>query len=132
MTNTTFNPQTTIVDWCNKMSRSVTRRDLREHMSQISHKLRIYGVPGYKYLSFYDWEKRRRHEFKHDHLLTLTYKLIKIKSSAARRIIFHSEETMHGHSGQVIILNKEIILELASDGKNWQSVEETVQNWKTA
>jgi len=131
MTNEIINPKAAVVEWCNKMSRSVTRRNLNEHMSQISEKLHVYGVPGYEYLTFCDWEKRRRYEFKHNLLLSLTYKLIKIKSSTPRRITFHSEETMRATSGKVIILNKDITLELATDKECWQSVEETIHNWQT-
>lgn len=131
MTNQASNPQATIVEWCNKISRSVTRRDINEHMSQISDKLRVYGVPGYDYLTFCDWEKRRRYEFKHNLLLNLTYKLIKIKSSTPRRIKFQSEETMRATSGKVIILDKDITLELATDEECWQSVEETIHSWQT-
>ena len=125
-----MNPHSTVAEWCNHMSRSVTRRNINEHMSQISVKLRVYGVPGYDYLSFCDWEKRRRYEFDHQLLLTLTYKLIKIKSSTPRRIIFHAEETMRASSGKVIILDKDITLELTADEQCWQSVEETIHNWQ--
>ncbi|MEJ2141022.1 MAG: hypothetical protein P8Y24_01485 [Gammaproteobacteria bacterium] len=129
MSEENFNPQAIIVDWCNRISRSITRRDLEEHMQHVSEKVRIYGVPGYKQLTFFDWEKRRSHEFRHNLIDTLTYKLNRIKTSTPVRIQFHAEETMQGVSGQVIILDKEITLELHPQRKLWQVVEENIKNW---
>lgn len=130
MTEQVMTPHTIIAEWCNKMSRSVTRRDIKEHMAQLSVKLRVYGVPGFDYLSFCDCEKRRQYEFRHNLLLTLTYKLIKIKSSSPRRIHFQTEETMRATSGKVIILNKDITIELTADEQNWQAVEDTINHWQ--
>jgi len=129
MSEATIDPQAVIVDWCNRISRSVSRRDLKDHMLQISEKVRVYGVPGYKQLTFLDWEKRRSHEFRHHLIQTLTYKLNRIKSSTPVRILFHAEETMQGASGKVIILDKEITLELNPQLQLWQVVEENIKNW---
>ncbi|MGD8484486.1 MAG: hypothetical protein PVJ63_06335 [Thioalkalispiraceae bacterium] len=123
-------PQSIIAQWCNTMSRSVTRRDIHEHMSQISDKLHVYGVPGYQQLTFYDWAKRREYEFSHNLLDSLTYKLLKIKSTGLRRIQFHAEETMRATSGKVIILYKDITLERPTDQSSWQSIEETILDWQ--
>ena len=129
MSEPDINPQSIIVDWCNRVSRSITRRDLNEHMQHVSEKVRVYGVPGYKELKFLDWEKRRSHEFRHNLIQTLTYKLNRIKSSTPVRINFHAEETMQGVSGKVIILDKEITLELNPQLQLWQVVEENINNW---
>jgi hypothetical protein len=129
MSKNAINPQAIIVDWCNRISRSITRRDLREHMLQVSEKVRIYGVPGYQQLTFLDWEKRRSHEFRHNLIQTLTYKLNQIKSSTPARILFQAEETMQAVSGKVIILDKEITLELNPQLQLWQVVEENIKNW---
>lgn len=129
MSEDKFNPQAIIVDWCNRVSRSITRRDLKEHMQYVSEKVRVYGVPGYKELGFLDWEKRRSHEFRHNLVHTLTYKLNSIKTSTPARILFHAEETMQAVSGQVIILDKDITLELHPQLQLWQVVEENINNW---
>jgi hypothetical protein len=129
MSENAYNPQAIIVDWCNRISRSITRRDLREHMLQVSEKVRIYGVPGYQQLTFLDWEKRRSHEFRHNLIQTLTYKLNQVKSSSPARILFQAEETMQAMSGKVIILDKEITLELNPQLQLWQVVEENIKNW---
>ena len=68
-------------------------------------------------------------EFKHNLIQTLTYKLNRIVSSTPARILFKAEETMHGASGQVIILDKEITLELNPQLQLWQVVEENIINW---
>ena len=122
-------PQTIIVDWCNRVSRSITRRDIKEHMQHVSEKVRVYGVPGYNELRFFDWEKRRSHEFRHNLIETLTYKLNRIRTSTPARINFHAEETMQAVSGKVIILDKEITLELNPQLQLWQVVEENIKNW---
>lgn len=129
MSQNNVNPQAIIVDWCNHISRSITRRDLDEHMQHVSEKVRIYGVPGYNQLNFLDWEKRRRHEFKNNLIQALTYKLNRIKSSTDKRIHFHAEETMQAVTGQVIILDKEITLEFHPHLQLWQVVEENITNW---
>lgn len=130
MIDDTPNPQSVIVDWCNQISRSITRRDIKQHMMQVSEKVRVYGVPGHDYLTFLDWEKRRSHEFKHNMIQTLTYQLNRIKSSTPVRILFEAEETMQANTGQVIILNKEITLELNSRLQHWQVVEENITHWE--
>ena len=129
MTDTNVNPQAIIVDWCNRISRSITRRDLNEHMQHVSEKVKVFGIPGHEQLNFLDWEKRRRHEFKNNLIEAISYKLNRIKSSTAKRIHFMAQETMQAMSGQVIILDKEITLELHPQLQTWQVVEENITNW---
>ena len=119
-----------ILSWFSAMSRSVHHRDIQAHMAQVSEKVHVFGIPGSREITFLDWEQRRRNEFDNDLIEDISYHLERVVSITPRRISFKAEETMRATSGQVIILNKDITLELNPANELWQVVEENIRNWQ--
>jgi hypothetical protein len=120
--------QEVIHQWLNNMSKSVAMQDLEKHMSLVSQHVRVYGVPGQKTIDYDGWRMRRKNEFDKDLLARISYKVVRVKTQALRRIAFQVEETMAARTGQAVVLNKDIMLELEPDDK-WRVVEEKIRNW---
>lgn len=121
--------QDIIYKWIDNMSKSVSMQDLEKHMSLVSRHVRVYGVPGRDPIDYDGWRLRRQNEFS-NHLLTrLTYKVVRIKTQALRRLAFRVEETMTANTGQAVVLDKDIMLELEPDDK-WRVVEEKIHHWE--
>ena len=118
----------TMLAWCLGMTESVKKRDLAAHMAHISRRVRVYGIPGKESIGFRAWEARRKYEFDNEDLLTLNYQQNRLISSTQRRLRFNTSETTVAKSGKMLQLNKNIILEIESDGV-WRVVEETVTDW---
>jgi len=118
-----------IKKWLSNLTETVETKDLKKHMNLISEKIMVYGMPGGKILNYSDWQKRRRNEFKRGLLKSLTYDKLDIKNFGLRRLIFRIEEVMDSTNGDLVIINKEVILEHEQDDQ-WRAVEETIINWK--
>lgn len=121
--------QEMIYQWLDSMSRSVSARDLEQHMSLVSQHVKVYGVPGQDAIDYSGWRQRRQNEFAHNLLARLSYKVIRIKTQALRRVAFEVEETMAARNGKAVVLDKDIMLELEADEK-WRVVEEKIRHWK--
>ena len=120
--------QELIVNWLNRMSESVKKRDLDAHMGLVSKKVLVYGIPNQESLGYYDWKRRRHNEFYKNHLASLTYESLNIKTISLRRLGFQVTEIMRATSGQRVHIDKEIILEQEADNE-WRVVEETIKDW---
>jgi len=121
--------QEIIYQWLDNMSKSVAMRDLEKHMSLVSRHVKVYGIPGREAIDYQGWRQRRQNEFDNNLLTRLTYKVVRIKTQALRRLAFQVEETMAARNGQAVILNKDIMLELEPDEK-WRVVEEKIRHWE--
>ena len=119
----------TIHAWCLDISQSIKQRDLDLHLSLISDKIKVYGMPSKGVIDFKEYRARRKYEFKNDSIMALNYQNIKLIGSTAKRLRFTANETMLGHDGKMVILDKNFILELEEDGV-WRVVEENVNNWR--
>jgi len=120
--------QELILNWLNRLSESVNRRDLDAHMGLVSKKVLVYGIPDQESLGYYDWKRRRRNEFYKNRLASLTYNNLNIKTIALRRLGFQITEIMQATTGQRVQIDKEIILEQETDNE-WRVVEETIKHW---
>lgn len=118
-----------IYQWLDNMSQSVATQDLEKHMSLVSPHVRVYGVPGHETIDYDGWRQRRKNEFEHDLLARLSYKVVRIKTQALRRVAFEVEETLSARNGKAVVLNKDIMLELEPD-EQWRVVEEKVRDWE--
>jgi hypothetical protein len=115
--------------WCLGMSDSVKHADFERHMSSVSRKVKVYGVPSKEVIDYRDWATRRKFEFKHGEVLSLNYQKSRLISATPRRIRFSTVETTVAKDGKMLLLSKNIILEHEDDGI-WRVVEELVTNWK--
>ena len=120
--------QELILNWLDRISESVKKRDLDAHMELVSKKVLVYGIPDQESLGYYDWKRRRRNEFNNNRLASLTYNNLTIKTITLRRLGFLVTEIMQATTGQGVQIDKEIILEQESDNE-WRVVEETVKHW---
>jgi hypothetical protein len=120
--------QELILNWLDRMSESVKKRDLETHMGLVSKKVLVYGIPNQESLGYFDWKQRRRNEFYKNHLASLTYSNLNIKTITLRRLGFQITEVMQATTGLKIHINKEIILEQEADNE-WRVVEETIKQW---
>ena len=115
--------------WLSNITETIEAKDLNAHMDLVSENVAIYGMPGGKVLSYADWRSRRQSEFKRNLLKSVTYGNLKVKTFGLRRLIFDIEEIMDGSNGDMVIINKQVVLEEEQDNK-WRVVEETIKNWK--
>ena len=72
--------QELILNWLDRMSESVKKRDLDAHMRLVSKKVLVYGIPNKESLGYYDWKRRRHNEFYRNQLASLTYSNLSIKN----------------------------------------------------
>lgn len=115
--------------WLSNITETVKTKDLQKHMNLISKNVMVYGMPSGKTLDYSDWENRRESEFKRDLIKDLAYDNLQIKNFGLRRLIFTIQEVMNGVSGDIAIINKQVVLEQEQD-EQWRVVEETIKNWK--
>ncbi len=119
----------TIQSWCSSISSSVQQKNLEVHMSLVSQKVSVYGMPSKGVIDYTQWQTRRQHEFENGELLSLNYQAIRIINSTAKRIVFNTNEVMMSQSGTMVTLDKNITLEYESD-EVWRVVEENVKQWQ--
>jgi hypothetical protein len=120
--------QELILNWLDRISDSVQKRDLDAHMGLVSKKVLVYGIPDQESLGYYDWKRRRRNEFSTNRLASLTYSNLNIKTISLRRLGFQVTEIMQATTGQSVQIDKEIILEQEKDNE-WRVVEENIKHW---
>ncbi len=121
--------QELILNWLNRVSESVKKRDLDAHMALVSKKVQVYGIPNREFaLGYRDWYLRRRNEFNNDRLASLSYKTLNIKTISLRRLGFQITEIMQATNGLQIEIDKDIMLEQEDDNQ-WRVVEETIHQW---
>lgn len=120
--------QELILNWLDELSESVKLRDLQRHMSLVSKKVQVYGLPSNAIVGYKGWLRRRKSEFHREILSGIKYDNLTLKTITLRRLLFQVTETMHARSGQRVIIQKEIMLELEEDEK-WRVVEETIKGW---
>ena len=116
-------------DWLNALSDSVKNKDINAHMRLVSKSVHVYGIPNVDTLNYQDWLYRRDNEFLNNKLLSLTYKIIRIKNDQLRRLGFEVEEQMAATDGNTVIISKDILLEREED-ENWRVVEEKIHSWQ--
>ncbi|MGD8784894.1 MAG: hypothetical protein PVG75_10675 [Thioalkalispiraceae bacterium] len=119
----------TVHAWCLDISQSIKQSNLDSHMQLVSKKVKVYGMPSKGVIDYKEWRARRKYEFSNASLLAINYQNISVISSTARRLRFNATETMLGKDGKLVVLDKNIILEL-EDGGYWRVVEENVINWR--
>ena len=116
-------------DWLNALSDSVKNKDINAHMRLVSKNVHVYGIPNIDTLNYQQWLYRRHNEFLNNKLLSLKYKIIRIKSDQLRRLGFEVEEQMTATDGNAVIISKDILLEREED-ESWRVVEEKIHSWQ--
>lgn len=115
--------------WVSNISTSVQARDLAAHMQLVSEQVQVYGMPNHEVLNYWQWQQRRKHEFRNHALLSVNYTNIKVINSTPQRLGFSAQETMLGSDGRMVVLQKKIILQKEQQ-RHWRVVEEIIEQWK--
>ena len=115
--------------WLSNITETVKNKDLDKHMQLVSENVAVYGLPNGKTINYADWKKRRESEFKRGLIDSIKYDKLSIKNIGLRRLTFKIEEITDTSSKELLMVNKEIILEQEQDDQ-WRVVEETIKNWK--
>jgi len=118
-----------IVDWLDRVSRTISEKKLENHMELVSKKVVVYGNPSKETINFAGWYKRRKNEFEKDTVICVSYSGTRIKTIAQRRIIFNVNESIVGTDGRILLMNKDVTLE-REDDDCWRVVEENIRSWK--
>jgi len=119
----------TIHAWCIDLSRSIQQQDIDKHMQLVSQRVQVYGMPTKDTINFRQWKSRRKNEFVNDTLLAINFKEVRLISSTPKRLRFNTQETMLGKDGKMVLLDKNITLELEED-ETWRVIEEKVNSWR--
>ena len=119
----------TVHAWCIDMSQSIQQQDIEKHMQLVSQRVQVYGMPSKDTINYRQWKARRKNEFNNDSLLAINFKGIRLISSTAKRLRFNTNETMLGKDGKMVLLDKNITLEL-EDNETWRVIEEKVNSWR--
>ena len=115
--------------WCMELSESIKKQNLDKHMQLVSKRVQVYGMPTEDTINYRQWELRRKNEFENDELLALNFKDTQLISSTLKRLRFHTLQTMLGKSGKMVLLDKNITLELEDDHV-WRVIEEKINAWQ--
>jgi len=118
-----------IQKWLSNITETVKTKNIKKHMELVSKDVAVYGLPNGKTLNYTDWKKRRQSEFERGLVKNIKYDKLCIKNFGLRRLTFQIEEITDGVGNELLIVNKEIILQQEKDDQ-WRVVEETVKNWK--
>ncbi|MDH5444936.1 MAG: hypothetical protein OEY52_05220 [Gammaproteobacteria bacterium] len=118
-----------IYSWQDAMAKTISEKDLPQHMELVSKKVEVFGNPSNKQINYAGWYKRRKNEFENETVICISYANTKIKTITLRRIIFNVNESIVGADGRIITANMDVILELEDDDK-WRLVEQNIRSWK--
>jgi len=119
----------TIQAWCLGISGSIKHQDIDTHMQLVSKRVQVYGMPTTKSINYRQWEARRKFEFDNNEILSLNFKDTHLISSTHKRIRFSTNQTMLGTDGKMVLLDKNITLEL-EENQMWRVIEEKVNAWQ--
>jgi len=119
----------TIHAWCIDISQSIQQQDIDKHMQLVSQRVQVYGIPTKNTINYRQWKSRRKNEFAKNSLLAINFKEIRLISSTPKRLRFNTQETMLGKDGKLVLLDKNITLELEDDNF-WRVIEEMVNKWR--
>lgn len=123
----TVEDATTIAqEWLDASASTATNRQFEEHFNLVSKKVKITGVPGYDSISYDDWSRQSKIDFKEGLLKSVSYKGFKLVATNERQIMFKTIETVCGTDGTKRAHGVEILLGREEDGV-WRVTQERVQ-----
>ncbi len=113
-------------EWLDASASTATNRQFEEHFNLVSKKVKITGVPGYESISYDDWSRQSKTDFKEGLLKSVSYEGFKLVATNERQIMFKTIETICGTDGSKRAHGVEILLGREEDGV-WRVTQERVQ-----
>jgi len=114
-----------IKEWLEASARTATDKQFDEHFNLISKDVRVKGVPGFDSISYDDWARQTKQDFKDDVLKGVSYEGLKILAANETQIMFKTVETIFVNDGSKKTQGVEILLTQEEDGV-WRVVQERV------
>ncbi len=114
-----------VKQWLENAVTTATKKDHVAHMSFISKKVSLQGVPGYENIGYNDWAAQTLHEFENNIIKSVHYKKLKLVTTTSTHIMFKTFETVEANDGTINAQGIEILLEKESDGE-WRMVQERI------
>ncbi|GAB4301124.1 MAG: hypothetical protein Kow0096_21680 [Thiohalomonadaceae bacterium] len=113
--------------WLKAYAYTVATNNIDAHLDLVSKRLQVVGISRDGFLEYREWAQRRRNDMEKRRLLRVTYHNLVMGQCSPGRMRFTVEETIKSTQGETYVLNKEVVLNLETDGK-WREVEEFVHN----
>jgi hypothetical protein len=118
-------PEQIAQEWLDASARTATNKQFDAHFDLISKKVRVSGVPGYESISYDDWARQSKQEFKDNVLKSVSYKGLLISANNEKQIMFKTLESIMTNNGADRSHGVEILLEKEEDGV-WRVIQERV------
>lgn len=118
-------PEEIARNWLQQSADSANALDLDRHMSLISKKISLTGLPGFAEIGYDDWAAQCKHEFDNKLLQHVSYAGLRMVVDTPKRIMFRTFETVAGSDGTVNAQGVEMLIEQEADGE-WRLVQERV------
>lgn len=118
-------PEVIAQKWLDASALTATNKDFEAHFNLISKKVRITGVPGYESISYDDWARQSKQEFKDNVLEKVTYDGLKMSAHNDTQIMFKTMESVYANDDTQKTHGVEIVLEKEEDGV-WRVIQERV------
>jgi len=119
-------PEQIAQKWLDDSASTATNKQFDEHFNLISKRVRVTGVPGIDSISYDDWARASKQEFKDNVLKSVSYEGLKIVATNEKQIMFKTMETILANDGASRSHGVEILLGLEDDGV-WRVTQERVQ-----
>ena len=115
----------TINTFLNAIATTAMTMDLVAQMDLISHRVQVFGIPGFDVINYDDWAAQCQHEFEADLIQSVSYQGLHIITAMPDSIMFKMIETVEATDNTRNVMGIEVILEKKSDGK-WCITQERV------
>jgi len=112
--------ESTVKAWLNAIIASA--RDHKAHMSLISSRINLVGVPGFESLGFDDGSNQCKHDFDDGMIAEIKYQGLNVRAATDERIMFVTRETIDGSRNPQGI---ECLLEKEQD-QQWRQVQQRI------
>ncbi len=118
-------PEVIAQDWLDASALTATNKDFDAHFNLISKKVRVTGVPGYDSISYDDWARQSKQEFKDNVLKSVSYKGLLMSANNEKQIMFKTLESIFANDGSDRSHGVEILIEKEEDDV-WRVIQERV------